>query len=115
MSVTIVLTKEFLDGFEQSVDTAMENLARITLVEMKKLAPFAQPSQYPGGYRGTPGSLMKSLEVRGKGKDSTIESGVPYARRRNYENNLNPQTKHYVERSIDNISRGSSSQWWQAS
>ena len=47
MPVTITLSKEFLDDYEQSMDTAIMNLTDMTVVEMKKLAPYARPSQYP--------------------------------------------------------------------
>ncbi len=92
----------------------------MTLVEMKKLAPYAKPSQYSDLYfnsvtgEETGGSLVTSLHRKGSGKNTTIESYMPYAIRRNFENNLNPQTTHYIERSIDNILRGKQSQWWQA-
>lgn len=114
MPTTINLSQDFVDGFEQSAQTAMLNLADTVTIEMKKLAPFARPSQYPYGYRGTPGTLVKSLARKGVGKQPTIESSVPYAIRHNYENNLNPQTKHYVERSIKNVLNGQTSRWWQA-
>lgn len=114
MSTTIILSKDFLDGYNQSVETAIQNLASMILVEMKKLSPYARPSQYPGGYRGRPGTLMRSLVKKGAGRQPYIGSSVGYAIRRNYENNLNPQTKHYVERSIKNVLRGKQSQWWIA-
>jgi hypothetical protein len=93
----------------------MMNMTMQTVVEMKKLAPFAKPSQYPRGYPTTPGRLVQSINRRGSGLKREIYSTVPYAVRRNYENDLNPETKHYVERAIDNVMRGKSSQWWQAS
>lgn len=114
MPTTINLSNEFLDGYNQSTDTAIENLADLVNVEMRKLAPFAKPSQYLYGYPGTPGSLVKSLTRKGKGKRTQIVSSVAYAIRRNYENNLNPQTTHYIERGIDNVLRGQQSRWWQA-
>ena len=115
MPVTITLSKEFLDDYEQSMDTAIMNLTDMTVVEMKKLAPYARPSQYPYGYPGTPGTLVKSIRREGEGLQTQIVSDQPYAIRRNYENNLNPQTKHYRERSIENVLRGKQSQWWRAS
>jgi hypothetical protein len=114
MPTRISLSQDFVDGYEQSVKTAMMNLADLVTVEMKKLAPFARPSQYKYGYRGTPGTLVKSISRQGQGKKPVIVSSVPYAVRRNYENNLNPQTKKYVERSIANVLRGKQSQWWLA-
>ncbi len=113
MPTQITLSKEFLDGFEQSTHTTMMNLTMQMVVEMKKLAPFARPSQYPGGYHGTPGTLVKSIDRRGGGLNRQIYSTVPYAVIRNYINNLNPQTKQYVERAIKNVMQGKSSQWWQ--
>lgn len=121
MTTKITLSKEFTDGFDQSASTAMMNLADMITVEMKKLAPFARPSQYkPRKYKNSAtgamagGSLVKSLKRTGQGKSPTITSNMPYAIRRNYENNLNPQTKKYIERSITNVLRGRQSQWWQA-
>lgn len=115
MTTKITLSKEFTDGFDQSASTAMMNLADLVTVEMKKLAPFARPSQYKYGYPGTPGTLVRSISRKGSGKNIQIVSSVPYAIRRNYENNLNPQKKKYIERSIANTLRGRQSQWWQAS
>jgi len=119
MPTTITLSQDFLDDFEQSTETAMMNLALNSMVEMKKLAPFAKPSQYPRGYwdrrNEKPGDLVKSLSRKGSGLHTSIESSVPYAVRRNYENKLNPQTRKYIERGIDNVLRGKQSQWWQVS
>lgn len=120
MPTTISLNRNFNDGFQQTVETAMENLTSMTLIEMKKLAPWANPAQYPDGYfnsvtgwtRG--GSLSASLHMKGSGLNTSIESFMPYAIKRNYENDLNPQTKLYVERSIENILRGDSSRWFLA-
>lgn len=114
MPCTITLSQDFLDNFEQSTETAMMNLADLCTIEMKKLAPFAKPSQYPHGYPGTPGNLVASLRRSGSGMQPSIGSSEPYAVRRNYENELNPQTKHYVERGVDNVLRGKQDQWWQA-
>jgi hypothetical protein len=114
MPCTITLSQDFLDNFQQSEATAMMNLAAMSIIEMKKLAPFAKPSQYPGGYPGTPGTLVKSLQRRGQGLNTRITSSVPYAIRRNFENDLNPQTKGYIERSVQNVVENKQSQWWQA-
>lgn len=114
MPTQIFLSKEFLSGFEQSTETVMANLSMMTTVEMKKLAPYANPAQYPGGYPGSPGSLMQSINRRGGGLNREIYSTVAYAVIRNFVNNLNPQTKHYVERAINNVMRGQSSQWQRA-
>lgn len=114
MPTQISLSQDFLDGFEQSPQTAMMNLADMCSIEMKKHAPFARPSQYPGGYPGTPGTLVKSISRSGSGMKPKIVSSVPYAVLRNYENNLNPQTKHYIERGIKNVLQGQQSRWWQA-
>lgn len=114
MPTTITLTNDFLDGYQQSSETAMMNLVDLCVIEDKKLAPFAKPSQYPGGYPGSPGTLVKSISRQGSGMRQQIVSSVPYAIRRNYENNLNPQTRFYIERGIENVLRGQQSRWWQA-
>lgn len=114
MPTRIELSQDFLDDFEQSATTGMQNLAAMCSIEMKKLAPFARPSQYPGGYPGTPGTLVQSISRGGSGKQPTIVSSVAYAVMRNYQNNLNPQTKQYVERGIKNVLQGKQEQWWIA-
>lgn len=114
-NVTIRMSRDFKAGFPQSVKTSMTNLADMITIEMKKLAPFANPAQYPNGYSGIPGTLMQSIKRQGQGMDAKIVSSVPYALIRNEYNNLNPQTKHYIERSVDNIAKNKSSQWWRAS
>ena len=115
MPTTITLSQNFLDGYEQSTDTAIMNLTDMGVIEMRKLAPYARPSQYKYGYRGSPGTLVKSISRKGQGKNTQIVSSVPYARVRNVINKLNPQTLQYVQRSIANILRGKQSQWWIAS
>lgn len=100
-------------GFPQTVETALTNLADLATVEMKTIAPFANPSQYPNGYPGIPGTLETSLTRQGMGKDSTIIAGVPYAIKRNYENRLNPGTLFYIQRAVENAVNGKASRWWR--
>lgn len=114
MPCQISLSTGFNDNFQQSEVTSMMNLADMGSIEMKKLAPFAKPSQYPHGYPGTPGNLVKSISRQGMGMDQKIVSSAAYAIVRNYINQLNPQTRRYIERAIANILRGKQSQWWQA-
>ena len=114
MPAQVSLSQEFLDGFQQSAETAMMNLALKCSIEMKKLAPFARSSQYKYGYPGTPGTLVKSISVGGSGMRPNIGSSVDYAVIRNYVNYLNPQTVQYVERGIRNVLLGKQSQWWLA-
>lgn len=113
MSVTISISPEMQKGFPQTVETALTNLADVATVEMKTIAPFANPSQYPNGYPGVPGTLESSLARQGIGPASTITAGVPYAIRRNYENRLNPQTLFYIQRAIENAIAGKASRWWR--
>lgn len=54
------------------------------------------------------GALLRDGRVRTTNLDTTISFGgfaVPYARRRHYENNLHPQTKYYLERAGNEISK----------
>lgn len=101
-------------ALEQTTTTAMTNLCDMCVVEMKKLAPFANPAQYPNGYPGVPGTLSRSIKRDGTGFDCEIISDAGYGLLRNEHNNLNPQTKHYIERSTSNVLNGKSSQWWRA-
>jgi hypothetical protein len=112
--MALILSREFQDGFPQSIKTSLTNLGDMMTVEIKKLAPYANPAQYPNGYPGVPGTLMRSIKRVGEGKDVEIVAGVNYAILRNYYNNLNPQTKHYIERSAQNTLNGKVSQWWRA-
>lgn len=120
MPTQISLSNDFLDDFEQSTETAVENLTLMSLVEMKKLSPWANPAQYPDGYYNSVtgwtkgGSLSTSLHKKGSGLQTTIESYMPYAVFRNFVNSLNPQTIHYVERAIANVLRGDTSRWFLA-
>lgn len=91
----------------------MMNLTDVCVVEIKKQAPFAKPGQYPNGYPGTPGDLVASISRKGQGMSLEIVSSVAYAVRRNWENDLNPQTKHFIERGINNGINGKQEQWYQ--
>ena len=108
------LSNEYQNGYPKSLSTSLENLTNLTVVEMKKLAPFANPAQYPNGYRGMPGDLVRSIDYRGSGNAFEITAGVPYAIRRNFENRLNPNTKYYIGRSLSNVLNGVQSRWWRA-
>lgn len=121
MPTRIELSQDFVDDFEQSATDAMQNLASMCSIEMKKLAPYARPSQYkPRKYKNsvtgseTGGSLARSIVRGGSGMRPTIVSAMPYAIMRNYVNKLNPQTKLYIERGIKNVLQGKQEQWWQA-
>lgn len=112
---TVKMSPELRSGMQESIITSTRNLADMVVVEMKKLAPYANPAQYPDGYPGNPGTLMRSIKRVGSGNSTTIESDCGYAILRNNHNRLNPQTKNYVERSCTNIANGKTSQWWRAS
>jgi len=96
-------SSDFKDGFKQSLDTSIRNLADQSMIEMSKLAPWLT------------GALVGSLQVQRLGDASyEIDAHVPYAVRRNFENNLNPQTKNYIENSVDNVAKGAPSRWWKS-
>lgn len=65
-------------------------------VETGALVNSGRIDSVPNGYKITYGS-----------------SRVPYARRRFYENNKNPQTKRYLERAADSATRGDSAKYWK--
>lgn len=94
---------EFKNGFKQSLDTSMRSFGDRAVQEMSKLAPFWT------------GALVESLAVVKVGDAHyQIVAGVPYAMRRNFENNLHPQTLHYIERGVENIMDGTTARWWKS-
>lgn len=112
--MSVRMSREFQNNFRQSRDTSIRNLADMSTIEIKKLAPYANPAQYPNGYTGVPGTLMRSIKRQGSDEKYSIDSDAGYAIIRNRENNLNPQTRNYINRGIINAVRGKSSQWWRA-
>lgn len=52
------------------------------------------------------GALRNDIRVSAEQHDVYVLAGsarVPYARRREYENNLHPETKHYMKRAFDSV------------
>lgn len=101
--MTVKMSQEFRKALPQSIETSCNNLLDMITIEMKKLAPHDT------------GALMQSIHRTGNGLKGSIVDGVPYGIFRNYNNNLHPNTKLYIERSVNNTIRGKSSQWWKAS
>lgn len=99
-------SRDFAKDWGQSYDVSMRNYADHIVVNMRKLAPFAS------------GALVRSIHaVKRSGYEFPryeVVCEVPYGIRRNFENNLHPQTKHYVERSVDLTHSGGSTQWWKS-
>lgn len=96
-------SSDFKNGFKGSTDASIRNLADITKIEMAKLMPFAT------------GALVNSLSSQQTGNlEHTIYDGVPYGIRRNFENNLHPNTLHFIERSLTNTVNGQVSRWWKS-
>ena len=102
-------SRDFAKNWGRSYDVSMRNYADHIVVNMRKLAPFA-------AVRG--GTLVRSIHaVRRSGRDVPsydVVCEVPYGIRRNFENYLHPQTKHYVERSVSLTHAGGSTQWWKS-
>ena len=99
-------SRDFAKNWGRSYDVSMRNYADHIVVNMRKLAPFAS------------GTLVHGIHaVRRSGHDVPryeVVCEVPYGIRRNFENNLHPQTKHYVERSVSLTHAGGSTQWWKS-
>lgn len=52
------------------------------------------------------GALRNSIRTTVEGETVYVLAGggrVPYARRREYENRLHPETRHYMERAFDSV------------
>ena len=98
-------SRDFAKNWGKSIDTAIRNFADVTAVEIKKRAPFAT------------GALVRSISTvksyHGDTPGYQIVSTVPYARRRNYENHLHPQTLHYVEQGAQIARTGDHKRWWR--
>lgn len=99
-------SRDFAKDWGKSYDVSMRNYADHIVVNMRKLAPFAS------------GALVHGIHaVRRGGRDVPgydVVCEVPYGIRRNFENDLHPQTKHYAERSVDLTHAGGSTQWWKS-
>ena len=99
-------SRDFAKDWGDSYDVSMRNYADHIVVNMRKMAPFLT------------GALVRGIHpVRRGGQDVPgydVVCEVPYGIRRNFENNLHPQTKHYVERSVDLTHAGGSTQWWKS-
>lgn len=81
------------------LDRTAQNMAQVMVNRGQMLAPVDT------------GALVKSGRVVKNGTASYSATfggasvGVPYAKRRNYENRKNPQTLHYSERSGDSVKK----------
>lgn len=99
VTVTSTLLSRWLPKTEAGLDKAVLEMA----TDIDRLAKTLAPKQT--------GALKKSgrIERLGNADYAVVFGGnrVPYARRRHYENNANPQTLRYLERAGDSISRGS--------
>lgn len=102
-------SRDFAKNWGRSYDVSMRNYADHIVVNMRKLAPFA-------AVHG--GTLVRSIHaVKRSGYEFPryeVVCEVPYGIRRNFENYLHPQTKHYVERGVSLTHAGGSTQWWKS-
>lgn len=102
---TVSFSQNFGKNWSDTLDTSIRNFADNVAVEMKKRAPFLT------------GALVKSIQAqKANSKDRIIYdviSDVPYAKRRNFENHLHPQTLHYVENGLKIAQSGGHKRWWK--
>lgn len=65
---------------------------------------------------------IKTSALRNSGRVEPVQNGyairfgssrVPYARKREFENFKNPQTKHYLGRAGDSVARGDKSKYFR--
>lgn len=59
--------------------------------------------------------VYKYVKNKKTGKKKKVFTGysIPYARRREYENNLHPGTKYYMHRAFDTVVRGNIGQYFK--
>lgn len=102
---TTQFDREFAKNWGKDIDLAIRNFADVTTMEMRKRAPFLT------------GALVRSIrpvkDYHGDVPGYKIISTVPYARRRNFENHLHPQTLHYVEQGVQIARTGDHKRWWK--
>ena len=102
-------SRDFAKDWGESYDVSMRNYADHIVVNMRKMAPFAAV------HGGTLVRSIHAVKRYGYGYPRyEVVCEVPYGIRRNFENYLHPQTKHYVERSVDLTHAGGSTQWWKS-
>jgi len=100
---TSILKSRWLPATEKSLDIVALEMATDIHRIATTLAPKATRNLVNSG----------RIERKGSGKYNIVFGGngggfsVPYAKRRHYENNKNPQTLRYLERAGDAVKRGS--------
>lgn len=81
---------------EAILKRTQRNMAGVTVNRAQMLAP-----------KDTGALISSGRVVEGNGKATAVfggaDVGVPYARRRHYENKKNPQTLHYLKRAGDSV------------
>lgn len=94
-----------INQLKRNVISDMINLGFKIAAEAQRGAPVGV---YPKGSKKSGGSLLNSIRTTTNNKDEVLVlaggsfSGkkVPYAKRREYENNKNPHTKYYMRNSF---------------
>lgn len=100
---TVEFSEHFAEHMDDRIATSMRNFADITRIEMQKRAPFLNGGLVHG----------MTVVVRDPMHIQIVDS-VPYAILRNFENNLHPQTKHYVEQGVRLAKSGDKKKWWKS-
>lgn len=94
--------KSKLNQLKRNTINSMLNLGFKIAAEAQRGAPVGV---YPKGSKKSGGSLLNSIRTTTNNKDEVLVlaggsfSGkkIPYAKRREYENNKNPHTKYYMK------------------
>lgn len=94
--VEIKWNQSALNRIRENITKAMVDLGMDTAYEAQKNAPYDT------------GALVESIRISvQRGKLFVVAGGtasgynIPYARRREYENNLHPDTKKYMHNALD--------------
>lgn len=87
-----------VNDFNDALDNALVRIANEVKNNMIRYAPIDE-SKYRDDV------VLKEnidFDTIWKGRIIVWSSDIPYAARRNYENNLHPDTRHYIEKSWNN-------------
>ncbi len=106
MSSKLTWNQQKLDQIKQKTMEALVDLGQDTAQQARDGAPFGV---YPPETKRIGGSLINSIRVTSDNKDVVYvlaggkvdRFSVPYARRREYENNLHPNRRFFMKNAME--------------
>ena len=112
------ISVRFSDVWQHKYDRGVQRGIKRMATDMHRQAVVNAPIAHRGDYTNgqwkhiVAGALRRSGRITGSGYSWYITFGggqVPYARRREFENNLHPETKYWLKRAGETVSAKSES------